>query len=151
LPIPEARPDDTPAVPPPKLGARAPLDVPDAVLPIPEARPAEPPKTAIMPRLPTPRPPTATGDEAAGSPPPAKAAPGKPAGKLAALTPPTATLEEKPVPGSGGALAALGVKSIPLDPIEQGPCTVLDPVQVASLESGAVSLTSKATLNGRMA
>jgi hypothetical protein len=59
-------------------------------------------------------------------------------------------VEEKPA-GAFGALAALGVKSIPLDPIQEGKCTVLDPVSVASLESGAVPLTSKAILNDRMA
>ena len=69
---------------------------------------------------------------------------------MAALTPPSGERDEKPATG-GSALAALGVKSIPLDPIEQGACTVLDPVSVASLESGAVALSGKATLNERMA
>src|SRR5437867_2539449 len=79
-----------------------------------------------------------------------KAAPNKAPGKLASLMPPANNLEERPVPAGSG-LAALGVKSIALDPIEKGPCTVLDPVAVASLESGDVALTSKAILNDRMA
>ena len=53
--------------------------------------------------------------------------------------------------GTRAALAALGADAKPLDAIEAGPCTVLDPVAVASLGDGAVALTEKAVLNQRMA
>jgi hypothetical protein len=145
----KATPDEASAAPPPGLGAILAPDIPDAVLPLPEARPAEAP-SAAMPPLPPQRPPAAQPESAAAPSAPAKSAPGKTLTRLAALTPPTKGLEEKPA-AAFSAIAALGVKSIPLAPIEEGKCTVLDPVSVASLESGAVSLTSKAILNDRMA
>ena len=145
----KATPEEPPAAPPPGPAAILSPDVPAAVLPLPAARPAEAP-SAAMPLLPPRRPPVAEGDAAAAPSTPGKSAPEKPATKLAALTPPTEAIEEKPA-ATFSALAALGVKSIPLAPIEEGKCTVLDPVSVASLESGAVSLTSKAILNDNMA
>ncbi len=146
----EAAPDVTPAAPPlgPGVAILAP-EVPDAVLPLPAARPAETP-SAAMPPLPPERPPAAQAETAAPLSAPAQSAPGKPLTKLAALTPPMEGVEEKPSEAFS-ALAALGVKSIPLDPIQEGTCTVLDPVSVASVESGAVPGGSRAILNDRMA
>jgi hypothetical protein len=139
-PVAKASPIETlTAAAPGPATAREP-EAPDAILPIPEPRPAEPISAAVAP-VPPPRPlagePKATAGEKSPS-------------KLAALTPPADPLEEKP--GSAFEnLAALGVKSVPLPAIEEGRCTVLDPVSISSLESGAVQLSSKAILNDRMA
>jgi|SRR5579871_776069 len=140
----KAVPDETPSASASEAAPPA-SAVPDSVLPIPEARPAEPPAAVIAP-LPPPRP-AAAGAEGA---PPANAAPGKGPTRLAALTPPAETPEERPGSGLAG-LAALGVKSIPIAPIEEGRCTVLDPVSIASLEAGAVPLSGKTILNDHMA
>jgi hypothetical protein len=145
LPIPEPRPAETPAVAPAAPASRS-LDlseIPDAVLPIPEARPAAPPKVEIMPPLSGQKPAAAV---AAGTP-----ARDKSGVKVASLTPPSEPTEEKPGAPGSGALAALGVRSIPLDPIEKGPCTVLDPVSISAFESGDVTLAGKAVLNDHMA
>ena len=48
------------------------------------------------------------------------------------------------------ALAAAGADARPVDPIEQGPCTVLDPVTVLSLDWGKVSLERQVILNDLM-
>jgi hypothetical protein len=121
-------------------------DVPDAILPIPEARPAEPPVTAMPPSRP------AAARAALASVPPVepKSSPGKSPTELASLTPPGDALEEKPSSAFAN-LAALGVKSVPHPPIEEGRCTVLDPVTVSALESGAVPLTGQTIVNDRMA
>jgi hypothetical protein len=77
--------------------------------------------------------------------------PEKPPVQMASLPP---AAPDAGVPMSGGilpALTALGADAKPLDPIEHGPCTVLDPVAVASLGDGAVALSAKAVLNQRMA
>jgi hypothetical protein len=123
--------------------------VPDAILPIPEPRPAEPP-SAAMPPIPPSRPAAAQADTASVAPAGSKPALGKSPTHLASLTPPADALEEKPAAAFGN-LAALGVKSVPYPPIEQGRCTVLDPVSLSSLESGAVPLTGQTILNDRMA
>jgi hypothetical protein len=144
----KAAPDETPVAPPPGPAAILAPDVPDAVLPLPQARPAELPDPA-MPPLPLARPPAAQA-EAADVVPALPKPPGKAPTKLAALTPPTEGIEAKPSSAFAN-LAALGVKSVPIAPIEEGKCTVLDPVSVASLESGAVPLVGKTILNDRMA
>ena len=123
--------------------------VPDAILPIPEPRPAEP-SSAAMPPLPPSRPVAAQAGAASVAPAESKSALGKSPTRLASLTPPADALEEKPAAAFGN-LAALGVKSVPYPPIEEGRCTVLDPVSVSSLESGAVPLTGQTILNDRMA
>jgi len=78
--------------------------------------------------------------------------PEKPPLQVASLPPPAAMDAGIPIgAGTLAALAALGADAKPLDAIEAGPCTVLDPVAVASLGDGAVALTEKAVLNQRMA
>jgi hypothetical protein len=150
-PVPvKATAEDHAAASPPPAAAPGPVraaDVPDAILPIPEARPAEP-VSAAMPPLPPARPAVEAAAESVSVVP--KSAAGKPPTQLASLTPPADRLEEKPASAFAN-LAALGVKSIPYPPIEQGRCTVLDPVSISSLESGAVPLTGQTILNDRMA
>ena len=124
-------------------------EVPDAILPIPEARPIEP-ASAAGPPIPAARPAVAQSAAAIVSPVAPKSSLGKSPTILASLTPPADTLEEKPSSAFAN-LAALGVKSVPHPPIEEGRCTVLDPVSVSSLEGGAVPLSGQTIVNDRMA
>jgi hypothetical protein len=122
-------PDKTAAVAPPALTASRPPDIPDVILPIPELRPEEPPSAAIPP---LPRQPSlaAQSETATILPAVPKSAAEKPQTKLAALTPPPNALEEEPSSAFPN-LAALGAIAIPVSAIEEGRCTVLDPVSVA--------------------
>jgi hypothetical protein len=139
---------DTPPAPAP-----APADadaVPDAILPIPAPRPAEPGTMAAMPPIPPERPAAAQPDAASAAPGQVAPASGKSPTQLASLNPPSDALEEKPSSAFAN-LAALGVKSVPHAPIEEGRCTVLDPVSISALESGSVPLIGETILNDRMA
>ena len=76
-------------------------------------------------------------------PPEPRPRPEKPPLQVAALSP--AALDAGIPMGAGtrATFAALGADAKPLDAIEAGPCTVLDPVAVASLGDGAVALTKR--------
>lgn len=142
--------------------AAAPTTVPSLrseVNPLPPAPPPAPPITDRVEPDPTqPRAPrqfksddkTAVDAETKVVPEP-RLRPEKPPLEVASLPP---AAQDAGVPMNEGtlpALAALGADARPLDAIEEGPCTVLDPVAVASLGDGAIALTAKAVLDQRMA
>lgn len=51
----------------------------------------------------------------------------------------------------GVSLAMLGVTAVPLEEIEQGACGIAAPVEVASLDGGAINITGKAVVNCQVA
>src|SRR6185436_3404806 len=112
---------------------------------LPEPRPAEVPKSDVgqIARSSTETPKPGVADR------PPKPRSRENAPKLAGLGMPAATPQEMLWP-TPIALAAAGADARPVDPIEQGPCTVLDPVTVLSLDWGKVSLTGRVILNDRM-
>lgn len=61
-------------------------------------------------------------------------------------------LQERNPPAAGtGNLRALGVVSVPIDPIRKGACGIAAPIRVSALDGGDIALTQKAVLDPRTA